>query len=167
MRINTKKTKMMLFNQSRSVDFQPDISIEEDAIELMEETKLLGVVITSDLKWRKNTEYLSARGYSRLWMIKRLKKLNCPIEELLDTYIKQVRSIMEMACPVWHPALTQADSRALERVQKSALAIILGRDYTTYSSALNTMELETLEERRSSLCLKFSLKSASHPEHNK
>ena len=28
MRINTKKTKMMLFNQSRTVDFQPDISID-------------------------------------------------------------------------------------------------------------------------------------------
>ena len=100
----------------------------QDAIELMEETKLLGVVITSDLKWRKNTEYLPTRGYSRLWMVKRLKKLNCPVEELLATFIKQVRSIIEMACTAWHPALNYADSRALEFVQKSPLAIILGKE---------------------------------------
>ena len=65
-------------------------------------------------------------------MIKRLKKLNCPIKELLDTYIKQVRSIMEMASPECHPDLTKADSRALERVQMSVLAIILGEDYNLH-----------------------------------
>ena len=100
-------------------------------------------------------------------MIKRLKKLNCPTEDLVDAYIKQVRSIMEMACPVWHPALTKADSTALERVQKSALAIILGENYCSYSSALDALQLESLEERRSHLCLKFALKSASHPVHSK
>ena len=39
---------------------------------------------------------------------------------------------------------TKADSTALERVQKSALAIILGEDYYSYSSALDALELESL-----------------------
>ena len=82
MRINKKKTKMILFNQSKTFDFQPEISIENDPIEMIEESKLLGVILTSDLKWRKNNQCLTERGYSRLWLIKRLQKLNCPTEDL-------------------------------------------------------------------------------------
>ena len=46
----------------------------------------------------------------------------------------------------------------LERVQKSALRIILGKRYTTYSDALNVLDIETLEDRRKSLCFKFAKK---------
>ena len=74
---------------------------------------------------------------------------------------------MEMACPAWHPTLTKADSSILERVQKSALNIILGSRYTSYESALNILELDTLEERRDELCLNFARKSAAHPIHSK
>ena len=105
--------------------------------------------------------------YSRLWMIRRPRSLNCPQEQLVDTYIKQVRSIMEMACPAWHPTLTKADSSILERVQKLALNIILGSRYTWYESAPDIFELDTLEERRGELCLNFAWKSAAHPIHSK
>ena len=72
-----------------------------------------------------------------------------------------------MACPVWHPALTKADSKTLERVQKSALYIILGSGYNSYESALDTLNLENLEDRRDSLCLNFALQYAAHPHHSK
>ena len=166
MQINTRKTKLMLFNPSRSVDIQPQMIIDNEEIEMLEEMKLLGVIITSNLKWRSNTKYITERGYSRLWILKRLKRLGCPIEDLLDTYMKQVRCLLEMACPVWHPALTVADSKAIERVQKSALSIILGDEYISYDSALDDLNLETLVARRDSLCLKFAMKSAAHPTHS-
>ena len=140
--------------------------ITNEEIEMLEEMKLLGVIITSNLKWRSNTKYITERGYSRLWILKRLKRLGCPIEDLLDTYMKQVRCLLEMACPVWHPALTVADSKAIERVQKSALSIILGDEYISYDSALDDLNLETLVARRDSLCLKFAMKSAAHPTHS-
>ena len=47
----------------------------------------------------------------------------------------------------------------LERVQKSALHIILGKTYTLYEDALRALQLESLEERRESICLKFALKA--------
>ena len=90
MQINTRKTKLMLFNPSRTVDIQPEMIIDNEEIEMLEEMKLLGVVITSDLKWRSNTKYITERGYARLWILKRLKRLGCSVEDLLDAYIKQV-----------------------------------------------------------------------------
>ena len=56
-----------------------------------------------------------------------------------------------MAVPVWHPALIKADSAKIERVQKAALRIILGDDYSSYDDTLEYLELDALEIRRQSL----------------
>ena len=47
---------------------------------------------------------------------------------------------------------------SLERVQKSALKVILGKKYTSYNSALNELNIDSLQDRRESLCLKFAKK---------
>ena len=152
----------MLCNPSRNVDILPEMIIDNEVIEM----KLLGVIIKSDLKWRSNTKYITLRGYARLLILKRLKQLGCSVEDLLDAYIKQVQCLLEMACPVWHPALTVADSKAIERVQKSAFSIILGDEYQSYSSALDDLNLDTLVAHRDSLCLKIAVKSSAHPTHS-
>ena len=54
---------------------------------------------------------------------------------------------------------TEEDSDNLERVQKTALKIILGNDYISYEDALSETDLSTLFERRDDLCLKFAVKS--------
>ena len=60
--------------------------------------------------------------------------------------------------------LTQEDSENLERVQKSALRIILQERFTSYESALNTLELESLAERREILCIQFAKKCTKNPK---
>ena len=52
--------------------------------------------------------------------------------------------------------LTEKNKRDLERTQKSALKIILRDRYINYKNALNVMNMDTLEVRRESLCLKFA-----------
>ena len=110
MKINVTKTKIMIFNPSHSVDIHPAINIQNTQLEIVESMKLLGVVISSNMKWHENTDYITRRGYSRLWILRRLKQFGLSIEDLLDTYMKKVRSVLEMAVPVWHPALTKTDS---------------------------------------------------------
>ena len=44
----------------------------------------------------------------------------------------------------------------MERVQKSALKVILGKRYKSYSDALSKLNIESLDDRRKSLCLKFA-----------
>ena len=67
MKINKSKTKTMLFNTAKKRDFTPALAIDGDVIEPVEEMKLLGVILTNDLKWSKNSEYLIKRGYNKLW----------------------------------------------------------------------------------------------------
>ena len=46
MKLNTKKTKFMLFNNCKTIDFLPSMELEGNDIELVEEMKILGVVLT-------------------------------------------------------------------------------------------------------------------------
>ena len=65
---------------------------------------------------------------------------------------------MEHSAVPWHFGLSDKNRAKLERVQKSALKVILGKRYTTYSDALDILNIESLEDRRKSLCLKFAKK---------
>ena len=60
------------------------------------------------------------RCNSKMWMTKRLKKLGASQEDLLDVYCKQIRSILEIAVPVWNGSLTGELIIELERVQKTS-----------------------------------------------
>ena len=165
MKLNHKKTKLMLFNNCKNWDFMPEFSVDGQLIEVEEEMKLLGVHIRSDLKWSTNTEQMVLKGYKKIWMLRRLKRLGATQEELKDVYIKQIRSVLELAVPVWHSSITQSERADIERVQKSALHVILGMEYRTYEAALNKLNLKTLQSRRDKLCNKFATKSAKHEKH--
>ena len=167
MKLNLKKTKFMLFNACTSIDFLPSFNLCGAEIELVEEMKLLGLIITSDLKFEKNTEFIVQKAFKRIWMLKRLKNLGASTEQLLDVYEKQIRCVLELAVPVWHSSLVQADRLSIERVQKAALQVILGADYTSYRTACMETNFLTLEERRKNLCTKFARKSAKNTKHKK
>ena len=165
--INTNKSKVMIFNSGKQYDGMPHLTLPDmgsDNLEVVEEIKLLGVKLRSDLKWHANTNYICQRGFQRLWIVRRLRNLGATVTELLDVYDKQVRSVLELAVPVWQPALTKQESKQIERVQRSAFYIILGDDYKNYENALIVLEKETLEERRLKLCQNFAKKSIKNPK---
>ena len=61
MKINLPKTKFMVFHPGKTKDFLPQFEIEDTPIELMEQTKLLGVIVDSNLSWTSNTEFIVSR----------------------------------------------------------------------------------------------------------
>ena len=159
MLINNSKTHAILFNKAKMYDFEPNLTIgNSENLEVVEEINLLGVKIRSDLSWKSNTVFMCQKAYARLWILRRLKALCVSKSVLLDVYFKQIRCIMEYACPVWTANLTKAESIQIERVQKAALAIILDRQYNSYEEALEILECESLENRRKTINLRFAKK---------
>ena len=158
MDINYRKTKLMVFNPGQARDFNPKFELSGHKIEVVEESNLLGIVLRSDLSWSSNTAYMISRANRKLWCLRRLKALGASHEDLKDVYIKQIRCILEYAAPVWHSSVTAEDSIQIERVQKSALRIILSGRYQSYNNALDQVQLETLHSRREKLCMKFARK---------
>ena len=166
--INTNKCKVMMFNTGKKYAGMPNLTLPgmgQDRLEVVEKFKLLGVKIQSDLKWNDNTNYICQKGFSRLWILRRLKSLGATVAELMDVYGKQVRSVLELAVPVWHPALTKYESRQIERVQRSAFYVILGEEYQNYENALDILGSETLDDRRVKLCQKFARKAIRNPKY--
>ena len=98
-------------------------------------------------------------------MIRRLKGLGAQQEELVDMYIKQCKSNLELAVPAWQGALTMVEKQDIERIQKVAFHIILGDQYESYKNALKLTNLETLEARRIKLCTKFAKKAERNEKH--
>jgi len=80
------------------------------------------------------------------------------INDLKRIYMLQVRSKLEQSAVLWHFGLSGKNRNSLERVQKSALRVILGKKYTSYSNALKELNIDSLQERRESLCIKFAKK---------
>ena len=157
MKINSEKSKVILFNTARKNDFKPQICFDSsDFLSLVENTTLLGVEIQSNLKWNLNTDYICTRAFSRIWILRRLKAHGATTSELVDVYVKQVRCVLELAVAVWSPGITAGQVTQIERVQKTACAVILGDSYLQYSNALTMLNLKSLKERRMDLCLKFA-----------
>ena len=53
MKINSEKTKTMLFNYTNNYQFRTRLKLNDEVLETVTETKLIGTIITSDLKWDK------------------------------------------------------------------------------------------------------------------
>ncbi len=156
MKLNTKKTKNMIFNFSKNNQFSTEIRICNEVIETVKETKLLGTTITSDLSWNKNTDKVVKETNKRMQLLHKASKFTNNTKDLKQIYMLQIRSKLDQSAVVWHSSLTNRNRTDLERVQKSAVKLILGTRYDSYVDALKILGLETLDKRRERICLKFS-----------
>ena len=82
MLINKKKTKTMVFNFTDKYQFSTRLSLDNEILETVKETKLLGTIITEDLKWDKNTNSITKKAYARLELLRKLKKFQPPVKDL-------------------------------------------------------------------------------------
>jgi hypothetical protein len=72
-------------------------------------------------KWAANTDFICKKAFKKMWTIRRMKALNIEPLLILDVYLKEIRSVLELAVPAWHSGLTVRQSSDIERVQKIAL----------------------------------------------
>ena len=158
MLLNIKKTKNIIFNFSKDSQFSTEIKLNGENIETVSETKLLGTIITDKLDWNKNTQNIVKEANKRMSLLHKSSKFARNRQDLKKIYILQIRSKLEQSAVLWHSSLTQKCRNKLERVQKSALRIVMGSKYKNYSDALKELNLQTLDERRQSLCVKFAKK---------
>ena len=130
--------------------------MNDSLLDIVEETKVLGLIITPNLNWRSNTDNLIQKANKRLFLIRNLTKFPIPIKDLVTLYGQFIRTILEFNSNVWFSSITQEESDDLERVQKSVCKLLLNKSYTTYETALQILQLEDLKTRRLKIALKFA-----------
>ena len=84
--LNADKIKKFCVNPSLNYQFQPRIRIpgSNNDLEVVASTKLVGVTLTSDLKFHKHIENIVKASNNKLWMLllRQLKKFGMKGEDL-------------------------------------------------------------------------------------
>ena len=117
------------------------ITIRVQEVDVVSEAKLLGVVLSDDLKWNRHIDYICKKAARRFYGLRLLKRNALPSHILISIYCTRIRSIVEYACQVWHYGLPQYLSDQVEKIQKRALKIIFSG--ATYAECLLKANLMT------------------------
>ena len=172
MKINDKKTQTVIFNTSTSKDCYPRLINSKGFIyDNTEDFKLLGVDIMTDqkqgIRWDSFIRKCIKKAYLNMWILRRLAEFGVSTKDLIMTYIERIRIMVEPHVALWSFSINESLVKAIEKVQKVACFIILGKRSTpSYSRNLSMLNLEPLERRREILCKNFASKVFKHPVHN-
>ena len=92
----------MLFDRATKHDFKPELQLNPDTnLEVVEEMKLVGYQLRTDLKTISNTNYIVRRAWKRMWVVGRLKSMGANEADLL----KSTESTSPQCAPVCYLSL--------------------------------------------------------------
>ena len=118
------------------------------------------------MNWEKHVSELLCKTSQRLYFLRQLKRSGLSSPDLITYFVTIIRPVLEFACPVWHPGLTQEQTYNIERCQKRAMTIIAPD--ISYEDALDEFKLPSLESRRIEACRKLfnDIRSEQHKLNN-
>ena len=100
MQLNCEKTKNMIFNFTNNYQFMTRLHSNETNIEVLNSTKLLGTIISNDLKWDLNTEEIVKKANSRMQLLRQVASFGASKQEMKIIYFAYVRSQLEKSATV-------------------------------------------------------------------
>ena len=71
----------MIFNFNKNKQFSTRLVLNGKKIETVNEIKLLGTIITNNLKGDKNTKLLVKRAYSRMEILRQMSKFTNSVKD--------------------------------------------------------------------------------------
>ena len=95
MKLNEKKTKQIIFNFNKDKQFTTQVQLKGEPLEIVEEVKLLGVIIDNNLKWDRNTKYLVTKANRKMRMLHLASKFTRNREHLIQIYKTFIRCNLE------------------------------------------------------------------------
>ena len=155
--LNEEKSNYLIFSRTKT-KFSTRLQLNDQPLNRLSTTKILGIWLQEDLGWTENTKQICIKAYSRVSVISKLKYAGIITEDLLIIYTLFIRSITEYCSVAFHNSLTEDQSHKIETIQSTCLKIILSDNYVSYSAALEMCNLDRLETRREKRLLSFSLR---------
>ncbi|KAI3365725.1 hypothetical protein L3Q82_000691 [Scortum barcoo] len=135
--INVKKTKEMIVDFRRGRHLPSPLYIGGTAVEVVSSFRYLGVHISDDLTWSKNTSCLIRKAHQRLYFLRRLRRAGLGSSVLTSFYRCVVESVLSSCIIVWHGSCSAAEKKALQRVVKAAQRTV-GRSLPTTTDMTST-----------------------------
>ena len=93
--------------------------VNNEKIETVKETMLLGTVITDNSNWDRNCEELIKKAYKRMQLLNYVASFTKSRQDLKHVYLTFIRSVLEQSAVVWHSSLTEKKQEGLRKSTKS------------------------------------------------
>ena len=143
MLISFKRKKLVINN----------ITINNTPIERVTSYKLLGLIVSSNLRWNDDIESLNKNASKRIYSVRLLKRACVAEQHLVTFYITCIRSILEYACPAWLYSTPKYLLEQLESIKRRTMRVIYP-DYS-YREACLQADIPKVKERLEDLCKSF------------
>ena len=115
----------MIIDFRKSKALPDPIIINDHTVERVSTYKYLGVVLNNDLSWSNNTDYIISKLNSRLYCLKKLKKI-------MFFHQLVVKSVFTYCCVCWGGSITKRDINRITRIIKKSGSIIQSNEHTDF-----------------------------------
>ena len=95
----------------------------------LNEITLLGVIISDNLIWQQNTDFICQKARQKLWTLRRIKRMKLDSSNIGMCTQKRSDFIFNWLCQSG-TVNSGHQSAQIDRIQKTAVKIILDEDYT-------------------------------------
>ena len=103
--LNTDKCKEIHISFSKNNAHLPPLYINGQELEVVQNTKLLGVTITDNILWNLHINETIKKASKRLYFFRQLKCARVSTLDLVRFYTCCIRSVCDYAVPVFHSSL--------------------------------------------------------------
>ena len=135
--LNVSKTTYIIFKTSRKRDIDLNCFIQNSKLLRQYDTKFLGVIISSDLKWNKHISVVIAKTSKSLGIISKARHL-VPQHTTRMLYMTLVEPYFNYCNIVWASSKKTTYLDKLLRIQKKYCRLITFSSYTEPSKKLFT-----------------------------
>ena len=158
--LNIKKTNYILFGNKKLPDIQ--MSINNEMITRVYETKFLGIIIQANLKWTTHIGLLKNKISKSLGIMNKAKNI-LATAHLKILYRSLIEPYLNYCCIVWASPERTTKLEALHKLQKNAVRIILFAGYWAHTKTLfYKLNIFTIYNLCLSQILTFVYKSCNH-----
>ena len=96
MKLNSNKTKLIVFNPTDNRQCVPFVSLEEgEPLQCVEEMRMLGLVFDEKLTWWPFVADVKKRNNAEIWSLVKLREAGASPKQLVEVYIARVRGVVE------------------------------------------------------------------------
>ena len=147
---------------SKSSDPPHIFHIDGQQVSLNNTFKDLGVIMTKNIDWSKHHQYILAKAYRMLNLLRRTFCVdNCHNGKKV-LYLTLVRSRLTYSSPIWRPNLLR-DISSLEKLQRRATKYILNDFSSNYKNRLTRLKIIPLMMFFEMMDILFFVSCLKHP----
>ena len=92
--INEKKTKTMVMNFTEKYQFATRLQLKDENVKVINGTKILGTIISDDLKCYLSTQNPVARANARMALLRKMASFGGPLEDFKKIHVLFIRSMI-------------------------------------------------------------------------